>query len=318
MSTTKQAPQQEVAPATPAQEQAAFDAEFERLAGKDSGENSQGEGEQADAGKAGATAAAAAGGAAETGAPAATEAAQQEAATQTAEDLWKDATPAQRAAFEQVSRRFEDAEHRARADAGRVSALHRKTQDLERRLQTQQPTQAQVSAAMKAPESWKKFSEDFPDIAKAVDDRFTTLEKGVSETVEQATQPLYKARAEDSQRAQQEQLRSETHRVDEAHPGWRNDVNSPEFKAWLSRQAPIIQAGFASDNADDAILVLDRFKSAAGHNPAADIQQRRAQRVAQAAGVNAASRPAQQGRAELPNDYDAAWDELDRRSRTGA
>lgn len=49
--------------------------------------------------------------------------------------------------------------------------------------------------------------------------------------------------------------------VDIKHEGWTETINSPEFGAWASKQAPEIQALAESSKAADAIRMLDAYKA---------------------------------------------------------
>jgi hypothetical protein len=118
------------------------------------------------------------------------------------------------------------------------------------------PTQAQVQDAAKSSDRWKRLTEDFPDWAEAIDERFAAIpqakEVDLSGIKTDFSKQLADAKTEARQLA----------RIDAKHEGWEETVNTDEFKAWLTKQAPEKQALAKSDKAKDAITLLDDFKAA--------------------------------------------------------
>jgi len=181
-----------------------------------------------------------------------------------APDLWAEASEAHRTAYQAALAEQERLRHSVHSNAGRVSALQRKINELESQLgrqisaaaaPTEAPSAQEIKDAMQTPESWASFSEEYPEVAKAVDGRIA----GEIARLEQALNPL----REDVQRRHQIEAKqfeqSQYAAVERAHPQWRKTINTPEFSEWLQRQPVSIQTLVESDYADDAIALLDFF-----------------------------------------------------------
>ena len=122
--------------------------------------------------------------------------------------------------------------------------------------------------------------------------------------------------------------------VDQAVPGWREDIGSEEFTRWMDQQPGYRQAAFQqTDNSADLIEILSSFQSSVNGSPSpegpgreqADTSvlaptlapsKRRAAQLASAAGVpsaSSASAPKIRGAADS---FDAGWDEAGRETKT--
>lgn len=229
------------------------------------------------------------------------------------------AEAAEKAEFERLRNEKNYIEHRARTDSGRIDALSRKIQEMERArpaapVVPPAPTATETAEA----ESWKRTEEEYPDLAKAVESRVQSQAERIREEVRAETRAVLQPIVQDAQQARQQRyedaMQAQEDVVEKAHPGWKQEVKSAKFNDWVNTQPPLIRSGLASNNAADAILVISQFKSATQSTSVADIQKRREQRLAQAATVTEVSRAAPPGRQEIPDDFDAAWDHFDRQS----
>lgn len=188
------------------------------------------------------------------------------------QDIWKDADPRLKEAYEASMR---DAQYRVDALKGRQSAQDRELQELRRLRQAGQGGQQQeqpqrqeqpASTAGKSPtgltaRQLEALREDYPDLAAPLLDvieqqnaKLQHLERGVSGyTQERALQ------AEQAQQAILEQ----------SHPDWSTAVTDDRFEGWLGSQSTAIREAFAR-NADgwvdgrDAALVVGQFKADVG------------------------------------------------------
>lgn len=214
----------------------------------------------------------------------------------------------------------EAAEHRARSDSNRVSALQRKSDALARQLATATPSPDLLSAALAGGgDQWKQLEQDFPAIAGPLKAVLGSALKVSTEQTQQAITPVVAKLVQNDQ----DEAFAELARV---HPAWQQTVNTPAFSAWMQKQAPGVQALADSDHAADAAALLNQFVAATkspaapapqgqppGDSVVVDIKKQRAQRVAQAAATPVVSAAAPTGRADIPDEWDAAWTEYDRR-----
>lgn len=236
-------------------------------------------------------------------------------------------------AVRELQNRIVTAESTAAAASARAShnqrELNRYLQEQEARQRQQatpaSPTAAQVTQALKTPEGWKKLQEDYPSIAAPIEEFLTHAVSGVEskitqrlqETVEKQVSPLLQ-RATQEDRIRQENFLQEQYRLlGEAHPDFTTIKDAPEFKEWLGKQAPMVQAGIRSQHAADAIAVLNLYKGSKTVDTVADLQKARNQRLQQAATVQGVSgKASQQVRQTIPDTFEAAWDSLARQSAT--
>jgi hypothetical protein len=207
-------------------------------------------------------------------------------------DIWADASETHRTAYQQAVAEQERLRHSVHSNAGRVSALQRKINELESQLGRQvqaaaapsdAPTAQEIQDAMQTPESWASFTEEYPEVAKAVDGR---IHREIAR-LEQTLNPL---RQEIERRAQFEAQQYAHQQMDElntAYPKWRDTINTPAFNEWFKSQPPAVQSLVESDHAQDAIALLNFFsassreRGAPGTGRVSEIQAARQRRLEQ-------------------------------------
>lgn len=229
------------------------------------------------------------------------------------DDFWSEAPAAAREAYEAAVRERDEVKHRYSSDAGRVSGLQRKINELERALQNAQ------AASKTTPEiegvDLEEFETDYPDIAKAVramvSKERAALDTEVNERIQQLAAPLKEA---EETRFIEAQLDALTER----HPKWREQVATEDFNNWLKLQPRGIQELSRSDYADDVSFLLDVYgntrqppaprNSGGGRK---EVERRRRQ-LENSEGVRSRSRakpvPAEE-------DFDGAWEHYAKRQR---
>lgn len=125
------------------------------------------------------------------------------------------------------------------------------------------PTQAQIETAVQSSEKWKAIKEDYPDWADAVEERLAEEKRAAQSNVDLEG---FQKKVDDSVYSLNNTLRSELRRAHETiveikHPEWKKDVNTAEFKRWFESQKDDVKTLAASENAVDAIRLLDSYKS---------------------------------------------------------
>lgn len=204
------------------------------------------------------------------------------------EDIWSGATEAQRKAFQ-------DLEHGRRSDQGRVSALQRQINDLQRQIEAANKPPP-VAAPPAGQIDWALFERDYPDEAKA----FKALQSESEAKISALQQRL-----ESNTRAAGDQFYD---LLDGIRPGWRDTVNSQPFDQWLSAQAEPTREKFHSSKIGDALGLLRSFDEhqAAQSAKAAQLKKDREDRAKKSESVpGRATTPSMDEGVENP---DAAWD----------
>lgn len=200
-----------------------------------------------------------------------------------------------------------------RSNEGRVSALQQKINSLEQQLTAPPKTTEPPPVNTKVtPEQWDEFEEEYPEIAKAINARMTTMEQSLSHTVEgqigQVVQPLQNAERDRF-------LQSQMAALDAAYPDWQEIVRGEPFTQWLSAQPTAVQKFMESEDARDASFLLDTYEhskpqpervAAVADPKVTEIQAQREKRLKESQGIK--SRPTAGATGGLPDDFDSAFD----------
>jgi hypothetical protein len=185
------------------------------------------------------------------------------------------------------------AEHQFKSAQGRIAALERKAPagDEPAGAKDRKPDGAQEAAR------WKKFAEDYPDIAEAMENRFKEFAATVAVPPE-----FLEFVAQQRETAEMQQKISE---VSSAHEDFVQIVRRPEFGSWVEKQSPKVQALVNSRDPEDVILGMTLYKAA---NPQVTSPPKKdaaagaasAAETAEAAALRA-KRAAQRGATEAPS-----------------
>lgn len=197
-----------------------------------------------------------------------------------------------------------DWQHRYNSDLGRQNALQRKIQELQQQNQLLQKKAVSSPAGMTDKE-WKDLQEDFPEIAKAVESRLSSITNNYEEkirTLESRVAPIQE-QAERSYVSEQYRI------LEKEHPDYADIAKSEQFKSWVANQPDSVRALIESKQAADAAYLLRTYKNETmkTDKPHSELKQRREMQLRQAQTV-----PSRGGRARsnLPpdDDYEAAFD----------
>ena len=241
-----------------------------------------------------------------------------------ADDLWANASPEQREAFTRLQQQNAQLEHNFQSNVGRVSALQRKLNEVEKSLterQAQPAPQAQAEPEVKQeaePEEaydLSSFKDDFPDVyaamqamnnreraelQKSFDQRLAQLDERFS----QVSAPMEQLQEERQLEYKQRQLSA----LSAAHPDWQEVSQTDNFRSWLDQQTDGIRALIQSTAAQDNIVLLNLYKGTQAPTPAPEQAPRveRPQRpVSPGLPRTAAAGRVHQG--IHPNDEESAW-----------
>lgn len=201
-------------------------------------------------------------------------------------DPWAAAPEPLRQQYQQLQQSHQKLESDHRANAGRVAALNRKTEELQKALaEREKKNGGEQQAGMPSADdlkgkSFAEVEQEFPEIADFL--RYH-VEQAKSEITKQLTplQQHYQQQQAHQQELQQlQQKQQEYGRLQQVHPDFMDIVQDPKFTDWVRKQPAQLQAIAASDNADDAAYVLTQFKREAGVAKQRPAQNNLAQHVA--------------------------------------
>jgi hypothetical protein len=206
-----------------------------------------------------------------------------------------------------VRRERDQLRHRLASDDGRVSALQRKINELETRLQQSGPEGP-------APEDAKEVAqlkEDYPELAGAVQQMLDAGYKRIRNEVQREMEPIRQEAAARTEREIDQAHRFAEDQLTQAHPGWRETAQSEPFLQWLVSQPTGLQQMYYSADAKDAVYVLDAYQRppapAPGNTGRADeVEERRQRKLASSQSV--ASRRSVLPTNEAPEDFEGAFE----------
>jgi hypothetical protein len=151
------------------------------------------------------------------------------------------------------------------------------------------PSQAQVTQAQRSTVKWDQLKTDFPEWADALEERLgSSAQPDLEALRNQIRDELTPLLTTDISTRLKAEIATETEGrlVNVAHRNWRDTVKTPGFQSWYGQQPTHVQALGASPTAEDAITLLDHYKThTAGKPSAASIKASRQQRLQEATTV---------------------------------
>lgn len=235
-------------------------------------------------------------------------AAEPEAAPEPEQDIWAEADEGLKSEYDKLRDNNDKLSHQAKSNAGRIGALQRKLNEFQSTSPAggNQPSANEVAEAMKTPEAWASFNEEYPDIHDAIESRLEVERSQNQETMNRALQPL---RAAEEER----HVSSQYAALEAAHTDWKDVVKSESFVNWLQEQPNAIQQLSNSNDAFEASKLIDYYKlsqpqeAIATTSTVTSIQQKRAKQLEDAAGVRSKPGPGATG-VIPPDDFDTAFE----------
>ena len=224
------------------------------------------------------------------------------------EDIWAEADEGLKSEYDKLRDNNDKLSHQAKSNAGRIGALQRKLNEFQASSPAGgvQPSATEVAEAMKTPEAWASFNEEYPDIHDAIESRLEMERSQNQETMNRALQPL---RAAEEERHVSNQYAA----LEAAHTDWKDVVNSESFVDWLQEQPNAIQELSNSNDAFEASKLLDYYKLSqpleeiATTSTVTSIQQKRAKQLEDSTGVKSKPGPGATG-VIPPDDFDTAFE----------
>jgi len=224
------------------------------------------------------------------------------------QDIWAEADEGLKSEYDKLRDNNDKLSHQAKSNAGRIGALQRKLNEFQASSPAGgvQPSATEVAEAMKTPEAWASFNEEYPDIHDAIESRLEVERSQNQETMNRALQPLRAAEEERHVNGQYAALEA-------AHTDWKDVVKSGAFVDWLQQQPNAIQQLSNSNDAFEASKLIDYYKmsqprvEAATTSTVTSIQQKRAKQLEDSTGVRSKPGPGATG-VIPPDDFDAAFE----------
>lgn len=165
------------------------------------------------------------------------------AGSESTDDIWANADPKLKAAFEEANARAAKAENTIRSNNGRWSKAQRDADELRARLAAAQPKATEGKEAKAEPAAdeteLKRIEEEYPDIAKPLLATIAALNAKV-EQLEQNDGTRQELDAARDQLAAQEAMAREEQALAEDHPDWRDIVQGQGFADWVNTQPRMV------------------------------------------------------------------------------
>lgn len=173
-------------------------------------------------------------------------------------DIWTNATPEQKAAFEAASKQAQALEHRLRSDDGRVARFQRERDEARKKLEAvaRASEEENIKTYLNSDE-FRKVRADYGDEMGPV---FNLLEK-LADRQERADAnfgQINNAREEEAERKAFETL-------GKAAPDWEAMLGSPDFSPWLAAQPTLFQQAIEENrerlvDPQSVAAVVSRFR----------------------------------------------------------
>lgn len=178
-----------------------------------------------------------------------------------AEDIWANAPPKAKAAFEAATKRAEANEHELKSNRERVQALNRKLSEYETKGSPSAPDKEKppgltVDQLDKDPD-WKAFTEEYPEVAGPVT-------KALKSLISENTNLRSQVDTINQDRTDQ-QISDEEKYLTEKHDDWVAVADSEDFGRWLAEQPLMVHQAFARNaqaivDGREAAKIFDMFR----------------------------------------------------------
>jgi len=122
------------------------------------------------------------------------------------------------------------------------------------------PSAKQMAGALQSGEKLKQLKEDFPEWAEAIEESMQTVMSHIpAPDLERFSQLEAMARTAQADSKNQAHLARQMARLDILHPDWEQTIQEPKYQSWLREQPRELQVLVESNNASDALKVLDAY-----------------------------------------------------------
>lgn len=258
------------------------------------------------------------------------------------QDIWANATPEQKAAFEEIAKKAAAAEHEISSHKGRALAAQRRLDEF--RQQSSAKPAADADKGDKddaagttdetdflASEQWKALKEDYPEIAGPLEGPLAALK-----TIQRENAALKAELGGISSERREANLGQQEGYVREQHADLDDLVAAPEWTDWLVKQPAYVQQAIAR-NADqivdgqEAAHIIGQFKAMTGwtaketdpgnqpdQSETRPLNEKRKAQLESGAGVKTRGSARVHDGMPDPDDAEGAWDYWEKRDQEAA
>lgn len=168
-----------------------------------------------------------------------------------------------------------------RANAGRVAALNRKTQELADALKSREQAQGGADTSNKSMptaaelqgRTFEEVEAEWPEVAALIKHQVQTTTQALQQQFQQQLAPLNELQQQYQQQQQQAYIQSELSRLEQQHPDYKEIAADPAFSQWIQRQPATVQQMYGSTSADDNAVLLTLFKASTNRMSSASPRQ---------------------------------------------
>lgn len=123
------------------------------------------------------------------------------------------------------------------------------------------PTNTQIKEAMESGDKLNSLKDDFPEWAEALQEGLDRVAQRIPNVnVDDINQRLNQnAEAAEQSTAKAVYLARQMQKLDSQYPDWEETIQSDQYINWLHNQPPEIQAKTDSEDARDALEVLEKY-----------------------------------------------------------
>ena len=217
-----------------------------------------------------------------------------EAVAAKTEDIWADADP-------KLKQEWNTLWHRASSDAGRISALTKKLQEMESQIEAKKTAPPPTSDG-DTPDEWAKVRGEYPDIVGPFERRLQSLESQLRDAVGEKIQTAQRQQQEYSER-----IANNTALLRQYHPDLSEIVVSPDFAVWKSNlPGAFAQLLDTSEDPREVGTLLQMFKDQRRANGSSEVEEKR--RLQKASATVLPTRQNTTQSSGPPDDYNRAFD----------
>jgi len=189
--------------------------------------------------------------------------------------------------------------HSLKSEQGRSKAAQKRWQGVQQKLQ-------QVAQGLSEDQSFEldeDFKDNFPELAEHLEKGMAKITERNSQSLKSSLDPMQSLIDGELESLQEQALVEAENAVAEAVPDAHKILQNPEFNKWLDSQPAGVKGLFESDDPNDAIYLLNQFKSRPTQSK--EVQNRR--ELQKRSLSTAGGRPATPKSGADIDDEDALW-----------
>lgn len=197
------------------------------------------------------------------------------------DDPWQAVPEPLRKQFFDLQQNHERLQLDHRANAGRVAALNRKTQELADALKSREQAQGGADTSNKSMptaaelqgRTFEEVEAEWPEVAALIKHQVQTTTQALQQQFQQQLAPLNELQQQYQSQQQEAYIQSELSRLAQQHPDYKEIAADPAFSRWIQTQPTTVQQMYGSTSADDNAALLTLFKAQTNRQSRAPAKQ---------------------------------------------